>query len=142
MEGASPLTSVRQIIQGSRTLSQQLLQFFVPILSGVGFLPPEFLVFQPLLQHLEAFVSFGDKKDDRAKTVFGLYSQGVLTSRDKWCYNFSPNAVAENMGRMIEFYNEQVDRQISAVADTPLQGKGERILTEYFLYFYFVSILL
>ncbi len=58
----------------------------------------------------ETFVSFGDKKDEAAETVFRLYSQGVLTSRDKWCYNFSRAAVASHMARMIEFYNREVER--------------------------------
>ena len=58
----------------------------------------------------ETFVSLGDKKDETAKTVFELYSQGVLTSRDKWCYNFSRQAVATQMRRMIEFYNSEVAR--------------------------------
>jgi predicted helicase len=58
----------------------------------------------------ESFVSLGDKKDENAKTVFENYSQGVLTSRDKWCYNFSKAAVAANMERMIKFYNEELAR--------------------------------
>ena len=57
----------------------------------------------------ESFVSLGDKKDESAKTVFENYSQGLLTSRDKWCYGFSRKAVSTNMQRMIDFYNEQVD---------------------------------
>lgn len=58
----------------------------------------------------EMFVSLGDKQDESTKTVFENYSQGVLTSRDKWCYNFSRSAVASHMGRMIEFYNGEVVR--------------------------------
>jgi len=58
----------------------------------------------------EAFTSLGDKKDEKAKTVFDLYSLGVVTARDKWCYNFSRSRISENMGRMIGFYNEEVDR--------------------------------
>ncbi len=58
----------------------------------------------------EAFVPFGDKSDDSARTVFELHSQGVLTSRDKWCYNFSRAAVVSNMTRMIAFFNEEAGR--------------------------------
>lgn len=56
----------------------------------------------------EMFVSIGDKKDDRAKTVFESYSRGVATSRDAWCYNFSAAAVTANMRRMIVVYSDQV----------------------------------
>ncbi len=40
--------------------------------------------------------------------IFKTYSLGVVTSRDAWAYNFSRNALRENMKRMIGFYNEQV----------------------------------
>ena len=32
----------------------------------------------------------------------------VVTNRDAWAYNFSRDALRENMKRMIGFYNEQV----------------------------------
>jgi predicted helicase len=67
----------------------------------------------------ETFVSLGDKKEESTKTVFENYSQGALTSRDKWCCNFSRAAVALHMGRMIDFYNEQVDRFAKVSAGTP-----------------------
>ena len=40
--------------------------------------------------------------------IFKIYSNGAKTNRDAWAYNFNRNALAENMGRMIETYNEQV----------------------------------
>ncbi|BCX46409.1 helicase [Haloferula helveola] len=55
----------------------------------------------------EAFTPLGDKSDPKAQVYFENYSQGVLTSRDSWCYNFSARAAAKNMRRMIEFYSEQ-----------------------------------
>lgn len=57
----------------------------------------------------EKFVSLGDKKDDEAKTFFDLYSAGLKTCRDSWCYNFSEQAVSANMKRMIAFYRGQVE---------------------------------
>ena len=42
-------------------------------------------------------------------SVFRLYSNGLKTNRDAWCYNFSSKAVATNMRRMIDNYNSQVD---------------------------------
>lgn len=40
--------------------------------------------------------------------VFQLYSNGLKSNRDPWVYNFSAQAVEENMHRMIEFYNSQI----------------------------------
>ena len=75
----------------------------------------------------ETFVSLGDKKDDNAKTVFENYSQGVLTSRDKWCYNFSKTAVAANMERMIKFYNEELARFKKVSAGKTKAEAGELV---------------
>ncbi|MFZ9739215.1 MAG: DEAD/DEAH box helicase, partial [Prochlorotrichaceae cyanobacterium] len=58
----------------------------------------------------DAFISLGDKQDPTATTIFDLYSSGVKTNRDTWCYNFSANAVANNMSRTIDFYNSEVER--------------------------------
>jgi predicted helicase len=49
----------------------------------------------------------GDKDDASTITVFDLYSLGVVTNRDAWAYNFSHDVLAENMTRMIAFYNKQ-----------------------------------
>ncbi|MFM7875966.1 MAG: DEAD/DEAH box helicase [Microcystis panniformis] len=57
----------------------------------------------------ERFISLGDKKDKSSKTIFELYSPGIVTSRDAWCYNFSSGAVQDNMSCMIDFYNQQVE---------------------------------
>ncbi|MGT2514051.1 type ISP restriction/modification enzyme [Sphingomonas panni] len=38
------------------------------------------------------------------------YSRGIVTSRDAWCYNASPTALASNVANMIEFYNLELDR--------------------------------
>jgi predicted helicase len=56
----------------------------------------------------ESFMPLGDKKGNENKTIFDVYSQGILTSRDAWIYNFSQQSVIDNMTRMISFYNEQV----------------------------------
>lgn len=57
----------------------------------------------------ESFISLGDRKDKTTKTVFDIYSPGIVTNRDAWCYNFSADAIADNMSRMINFYNQQVE---------------------------------
>jgi len=38
---------------------------------------------------------------------FALFSAGLKTNRDAWCYNFSRSAVEANMARMIAEYNAQ-----------------------------------
>lgn len=53
------------------------------------------------------FMALGDKDDDKALRLFDTYSQGVLTARDAWAYNFSRDRLADNMSRMIVFYNTQ-----------------------------------
>ena len=77
----------------------------------------------------ETFVSLGDKKDVDAKTVFESYSQGVLTSRDKWCYNFSSAAVASHMARMIEFYDQQL-KQLTKLGAGKSRAEMEELVEE------------
>lgn len=47
-----------------------------------------------------------DKGDIDA--IFHQYSNGLATNRDAWCYNYSRQAVATNMQRMIDNYNSEV----------------------------------
>lgn len=59
----------------------------------------------------DSFLPMGDKstkgKAD-TKAIFQIFSNGVKTNRDVWCYNFSKAQVLENMKKAIEFYNSQV----------------------------------
>lgn len=66
----------------------------------------------------EAFVPLGDKERGSPLVYFDLYSQGLLTSRDSWCYNASRKVVATNMRRMVETYMEdlpQVRRALEGI---------------------------
>lgn len=54
------------------------------------------------------FIAIGDKAKNEKNTMFELYSNGVVTSRDSWCYSYSKSTVNSNMVRMINFYNQQV----------------------------------
>lgn len=54
-------------------------------------------------------IVLGDKKGNQL-ALFENFSQGVLTARDAWCYNPSRNTVADNMTKMIGFYNSEVSR--------------------------------
>jgi len=65
-----------------------------------------------LNQRNDAFSSFiplePEKKfDAKAKSFFNTNVIAVSSNRDAWVYNFSKGKVAENMQRMIDFYNEQ-----------------------------------
>ena len=56
----------------------------------------------------ETFMPMGSREVKAGKgsdAIFKTYSRGVATCRDAWAYNFSRNALRENMKRMIEFYN-------------------------------------
>ncbi len=61
----------------------------------------------------ETFMPLGSKeakatKGEAVDVIFHTFSNGVQTSRDAWACNFNRDALTENMGRMIDFYNEQV----------------------------------
>ena len=63
----------------------------------------------------ETFIPMGTKeakaeKGEAVGVIFKTYSCGVGTSRDAWVYNFNRNALIENMSRMIDTYNAEVDR--------------------------------
>lgn len=56
------------------------------------------------------FIVLGNKKEKSSLQIFESYSQGIITSRDAWCYNASKNKVAKNIEKMIDFYNLEVAR--------------------------------
>ncbi len=54
------------------------------------------------------FIVLGDKEGQNA--ISGMYSYGVNTARDAWCYNGSARALSANVSGMINFYNGEVAR--------------------------------
>ncbi len=61
----------------------------------------------------ETFMPLGSREAKAAKgeavdVICKMYSSGVGTGRDAWAYNFNRNALIENIGRLINTYNEQV----------------------------------
>ena len=63
----------------------------------------------------DAFIPMGTKEAKSVKgvgtdVIYKTFSRGVTTSRDAWTYNFSRNALDDNMNGMIETYNEEVFR--------------------------------
>lgn len=61
-------------------------------------------------ESFDQFIKIGDKKEKSTPTLFNIYSSGVKTNRDPWCYNSSKSVVECNMRSMIEFYNSEVSR--------------------------------
>ena len=62
------------------------------------------------------YLLIGDKSGKETEVIFENFSQGVLTSRDSWCYNYSFSALSKNINIMISFYNSEVIRFITANA--------------------------
>lgn len=59
------------------------------------------------------FIAIGDKKGKAKSEYFTpMYSNGIKTQRDAWCYNSSIHVVSGNMDRMINFYNSEVEKII------------------------------
>jgi predicted helicase len=55
------------------------------------------------------FFAMGDKTATTA-VLFETFSLGIATGRDAWCYNSSRIGVANNIERMIRFYNGELVR--------------------------------
>ena len=55
----------------------------------------------------DTYQPLGDKKDKNSIPIFDLYSMGVKTNRDAWTINSSHQELADNMSRIIDYYNEQ-----------------------------------
>lgn len=61
-------------------------------------------------QGYELFMPIGDKDTkgkEGTKAVFQMFSNGVKTNRDAWCYNFSTKTLEGNIKDSIDFFNEQ-----------------------------------
>lgn len=64
-------------------------------------------------KEFEFFLALGDKKDKSGgdeKTIFKVFSNGVETNRDDWAYNFRSTALKSNINKLIETYNNEVER--------------------------------
>lgn len=54
------------------------------------------------------FIAIGDKEDKNSKAYFNsVYSRGLASARDAWCYNSLKGELEQNIGNLILFYNEQ-----------------------------------
>ncbi len=50
------------------------------------------------------------KRDKNSKSVFDINSNGVASGRDPWVYNFSPNALMQNVQKCMDTYNADLKR--------------------------------
>lgn len=69
------------------------------------------------------YIKIGDKHSDEDK-LFDNFSQGVLSARDSWAYNYSREAVAANMFRMLETYNYELKRFDAAYPNADRKARG------------------
>lgn len=56
----------------------------------------------------EQYMPIGDKETKgkaNSTAMFGLFSIGVKTNRDVWCYNFSEKELLSNISTLVEAYN-------------------------------------
>ena len=75
----------------------------------------------------DSLISIGDKKDKTNHTVFKpLYSNGLLTARDAWCYNFSKVELIDNMKRSIDFYNANLGAT-QVIDETKISWAGKTL---------------
>jgi predicted helicase len=74
----------------------------------------------------ELFIKIGDKKDQDGDCLFDVYSLGVSTNRDTWCYNFSETDLAANMQGTIQFFNSEIAR-LSKLGGGELQNDTKKI---------------
>ena len=51
----------------------------------------------------------GNKSND-TKSIFSLYSLGLSSNRDAWCFNFSKSKLERNIIKLISNYNSQIDK--------------------------------
>lgn len=59
------------------------------------------------------------KYDIKSQSIFVMNTNGVVTNRDAWVYNFAMKEVSHNMQRMIDFYNVEVDHYLAVLQDKP-----------------------
>ena len=61
-------------------------------------------------EEFETFVALGGKGSESHRLLFEVHSVGLATSRDAWCWNFSPSRLAANVKKTTAFYNKEVQR--------------------------------
>ncbi|MFT8555445.1 MAG: type ISP restriction/modification enzyme [Zymomonas mobilis] len=57
----------------------------------------------------EKFIPVGNKKSNES-ALFSIFSLGVVTNRDAWCWNSSKKKLGINLKNMIDIYSEELNR--------------------------------
>ncbi|QZN94617.1 type ISP restriction/modification enzyme [Symbiopectobacterium purcellii] len=70
------------------------------------------------------FIEIGNKKDKSSVSIFVNFSQGILTTRDSWCYQYSKKSLETNIMKLIATYNRDRGRLtgLSNINDKDLSG--------------------
>ena len=72
-----------------------------------------------------AFIPLGDKENKKNKHTFfsPVYSNGVKTQRDAWCYNASEEKLLVNIKKTIAFYNNLVEERKNGGTEPTISPK-------------------
>ena len=74
------------------------------------------------------YIVLGSKdRNTSATCVFSTYSLGVATNRDAWVYAPSQRIVADQMTRMINFYNAEAERFDAAHPDLDKRARRHKV---------------
>ena len=73
--------------------------------------------------NLSQFPILGKKRRQGEDVIFDLFSSGLKTQRDVWTYNYSREALVENVNGAINFYNEQARRVSSLIHDKGISNE-------------------
>ena len=64
---------------------------------------------------------FPDKKfNQQSQSVFSTYYLGICTNRDAWAFNFSLNALNDNVSKMMKNYNAEIKRYANEKPTCPI----------------------
>lgn len=72
------------------------------------------------------FISIGSKEKNAGLVLFDLFSRGVATARDAWCYNSSHQVLTKNMLSMIDVYNSERERFRSKYPNASPKERSEK----------------
>lgn len=72
-------------------------------------------------QRDESFETFVPIYSEDGRGVFSRITNGVVTNRDAWAFNYSRASVEENMKRLIDKYNQETERYISSNPETGIR---------------------
>lgn len=67
-----------------------------------------------------SFIPLGEKKSENEESFFyPMYSRGLATARDAWCYNSRKTKICESLQKLVEFYNKQRNEYHRKLRDNP-----------------------